>query len=88
MQPPAGPYVLQAGAVIPASLITGQHSDLPGQVTAQVTEDVYDSPTGKTLLIPQGSRLVGQYDAQIAFGQSQTKASREALRRSRLACLC
>ncbi|MBN9137234.1 MAG: TrbI/VirB10 family protein, partial [Phyllobacterium sp.] len=38
---------------------------------AQVTEDVYDSPTGKTLLIPQGSRLVGQYDAQIAFGQSR-----------------
>ena len=56
---------------IPASLITGLRSDLPGQVTAQVTEDVYDSPTGKTLLIPQGSRLVGQYDAQIAFGQSR-----------------
>ena len=57
--------------MIPASLITGLRSDLPGQVTAQVTEDVYDSPTGKTLLIPQGSRLVGQYDAQIAFGQSR-----------------
>ena len=71
VQPPASPYVLQAGAVIPASLITGLRSDLPGQVTAQVTEDVYDSPTGKTLLIPQGSRLVGQYDAQIAFGQSR-----------------
>ncbi len=70
-QPPASPYVLQAGAVIPASLITGLRSDLPGQVTAQVTEDVYDSPTGKILLIPQGSRLVGQYDAQIAFGQSR-----------------
>jgi type IV secretion system protein TrbI len=71
VQPPASPYVLQAGAVIPASLITGLRSDLPGQVTAQVTEDVYDSPTGKTLLIPQGSRLVGQYDAQIAFGQTR-----------------
>ena len=71
VQPPASPFVLQAGAVIPASLITGLRSDLPGQVTAQVTEDVYDSPTGKTLLIPQGSRLVGQYDAQIAFGQSR-----------------
>ena len=71
VQPPASPYVLQAGAVIPASLITGLRSDLPGQVTAQVTEDVYDSPTGKILLIPQGSRLVGQYDAQIAFGQSR-----------------
>lgn len=71
VQAPASPYVLQAGAVIPASLITGLRSDLPGQVTAQVTEDVYDSPTGKVLLIPQGSRLVGQYDAQIAFGQSR-----------------
>ena len=57
--------------MIPASLITGLRSDLPGQVTAQVTEDVYDSPTGKILLIPQGARLVGQYDAQIAFGQSR-----------------
>jgi len=71
VQPPASTYVLQAGAVIPASLITGLRSDLPGQVTAQVTEDVYDSPAGKFLLIPQGARLIGQYDAQIAFGQSR-----------------
>lgn len=68
---PASPYVLQAGAVIPAALLTGMRSDLPGQVTAQVTEDVYDSPTGKVRLIPQGARLVGQYDAQIAFGQTR-----------------
>lgn len=71
VQLPASQYVLQAGAVIPASLITGLRSDLPGQVTAQVTEAVYDSPTGKILLVPQGARLVGQYDAQIAFGQSR-----------------
>ncbi len=71
VQNAASPYVLQAGAVIPASLITGLRSDLPGEVTAQVTEDVYDSPTGKFLLIPQGARLIGQYDAQIAFGQSR-----------------
>jgi type IV secretion system protein TrbI len=71
VQPPASPYLLQAGAVIPASLITGLRSDLPGQVTAQVTEDVYDSPTGKILLIPQGARLIGQYDAQVSFGQSR-----------------
>ena len=57
--------------MIPAALITGLRSDLPGQVTAQVTEDVYDSPTGKVLLIPQGARLVGQYDARISFGQSR-----------------
>ena len=71
VEPPASPYVLQAGAVIPAALITGLRSDLPGQVTAQVTEDVYDSPTGRFLLIPEGARLVGQYDAQIAFGQTR-----------------
>jgi len=68
---PASPYVLQAGAVIPAALLTGMRSDLPGQVTAQVTENVYDSPTGKIRLIPQGARLVGQYDAQIALGQTR-----------------
>jgi type IV secretion system protein VirB10 len=71
VQPPASNYIVQAGAVIPAALITGIRSDLPGQVTAQVTEDVYDSPTGKALLIPQGARLIGQYDAQIAFGQTR-----------------
>ena len=71
VQAPASPYVLQAGAVIPAALLTGLRSDLPGQVTAQVTEDVYDSPSGKFLLIPQGARLVGQYDAQVTFGQSR-----------------
>ena len=65
------PNVLQAGAIIPAALITGLRSDLPGEVTAQVTENVYDSPTGKILLIPQGARLVGQYDAQVTFGQSR-----------------
>ncbi|MBZ9683917.1 TrbI/VirB10 family protein [Mesorhizobium sp. CO1-1-2] len=67
----ASPYVVQAGTVIPAALITGIRSDLPGQTTAQVTENVYDSPTGTYLLIPQGSRLIGQYDSQIAFGQSR-----------------
>ena len=71
IEAPASPYVVQAGAVIPASLITGLRSDLPGEVTAQVTEDVYDSPTGAILLIPQGARLIGQYDAQVAFGQSR-----------------
>lgn len=67
----ASPYVVQAGTVIPAALITGIRSDLPGQVTAQVTENVYDSPTGAYLLIPQGARLIGQYDSQVAFGQSR-----------------
>ena len=67
----ASPYVVQAGTVIPAALITGIRSDLPGQITAQVTEAVYDSPTGKYLLIPQGAKLIGQYDSSVAFGQSR-----------------
>ena len=71
VQTPASRDVVQAGAVIPAALITGLRSDLPGQITAQVTEPVYDSPTGKILLIPQGARLIGQYDAQVQFGQSR-----------------
>jgi type IV secretory pathway VirB10-like protein len=66
---PASPYVVQAGTVIPAALITGLRSDLPGQITAQVTEAVYDSPTGKFLLIPQGAKLIGQYDSSVAYGQ-------------------
>ncbi|MER9868497.1 TrbI/VirB10 family protein [Mesorhizobium sp. M0136] len=69
VMPPASPFVLQAGAVIPAALITGIRSDLPGQITAQVTESIYDSPTGRTLLIPQGTRVIGQYDNGIGFGQ-------------------
>jgi type IV secretion system protein VirB10 len=68
---PASPYVVQAGTVIPAALITGIRSDLPGQITAQVTESVFDSPTGRSLLIPQGTRLIGIYDSQVAFGQSR-----------------
>lgn len=71
MQTPASPYVVQAGAVIAAALITGIRSDLPGAVTAQVTEHVYDSPTGQHVLIPQGSRLIGEYDSEVAFGQSR-----------------
>ena len=67
----AAPAILQAGSVIPAALITGIRSDLPGLVTAQVTQNVYDSPTGRILLIPQGSRLIGDYDADVAFGQNR-----------------
>ena len=65
------PFTLMAGSVISASLITGLNSDLPGLVTAQVTENAYDSVTGRILLIPQGSRLVGSYDSVVAFGQKR-----------------
>lgn len=66
---PASPYVLQAGAVISAALITGIRSDLPGQITAQVTENIYDSPTGRFLLVPQGTRIIGEYSNDVGFGQ-------------------
>jgi type IV secretion system protein VirB10 len=65
------PYLLSAGSVISASLITGLRSDLPGLVTAQITSQVFDSPTGRILLIPQGSRLIGSYDSVVAFGQKR-----------------
>ncbi|MBO6716977.1 TrbI/VirB10 family protein [Terribium terrae] len=68
---PASPYILQAGAVIAAALITGIRSDLPGQITAQVTENIYDSPTGRILLVPQGTRVIGQYNNSVQFGQSR-----------------
>lgn len=68
---PASPNIVQAGSVIPAALITGVRSDLPGQITAQVTANVYDSPTGRILLIPQGARLIGEYDSEIAAGQTR-----------------
>ncbi|NCP00904.1 MAG: conjugal transfer protein TraI [Rhodobacterales bacterium CG15_BIG_FIL_POST_REV_8_21_14_020_59_13] len=61
--------LLQAGSVIPAALITGIRSDQPGLVTAQVTENVYDSLTGRRLLIPQGARLIGEYESDVGFGQ-------------------
>lgn len=67
----SSPNVVQAGSVIPAALITGIQSDLPGQVTAQVTQNVFDSATGRALLIPQGSRLIGAYDSKIAAGQNR-----------------
>jgi type IV secretion system protein VirB10 len=69
LTPALSPNTLAAGSVIAASLITGLRSDLPGLVTAQVTERVYDSATGRILLIPQGARLIGSYDSVVAFGQ-------------------
>ncbi len=71
LERPVSPYQLMAGTIIAASLISGLNSDLPGFVIAQVTEHVYDSVSGRTLLIPQGSRLLGRYDNVTAFGQKR-----------------
>lgn len=71
LQDSVSPYQLMAGTIIPASLITGLNSDLPGRVIAQVTENVYDTAIGRHLLIPQGARIIGTYDSQVAFGQER-----------------
>ena len=71
IQDPVSPYEVMAGTLISASLITGLDSDLPGLVVVQVTQNVFDTVSGKILLIPQGSRLVGTYDSVVAFGQSR-----------------
>ena len=71
LQTPASPYQLMAGTIIAASLVTGLNSDLPGFVIAQVTENVFDSVSGRFLLIPQGARLVGTYDNVVSFGQER-----------------
>ncbi len=68
---PRSPYALRAGFVLPAVLISGINSDLPGQIMAQVSQDVFDTATGKWKLIPQGARLVGQYASDVAYGQAR-----------------
>jgi len=68
---PVSPYILQTGFVIPATLISGVNSSLPGQIMAQVSQNIYDSPVGKWRLIPQGSRLVGTYSSEVEFGQAR-----------------
>jgi len=71
IQEPASPYQVMAGTVLPAVLITGINSDLPGQIIAQLRENVYDSVSGRYLLVPQGTKLIGTYDNQISWGQDR-----------------
>ncbi len=71
VEDPASPYQVMAGTLIPASLVTGINSDLPGTIVAQVTQPVYDTVTGQYVLIPQGSRLIGRYQSEVSFGQNR-----------------
>lgn len=73
LQMPASPYQVMAGTVIAGALVTGIQSDLPGDVIATVTEPVYDTGTGRFLLIPQGSRILGRYNSQVSYGQSRVQ---------------
>lgn len=73
LQMPTSPYQVMAGTVIAGALVTGIKSDLPGDVIATVTEPVYDTATGRFLLIPQGSRILGKYNSQVSYGQSRVQ---------------
>ncbi|RLM14181.1 conjugal transfer protein TrbI [Gibbsiella quercinecans] len=73
LQQPASPYQVMAGTVISGALVTGIKSDLPGDVIATVTEPVYDTASGRYLLIPQGSRILGKYNSQVSYGQSRVQ---------------
>ncbi|QQB33129.1 TrbI/VirB10 family protein [Achromobacter deleyi] len=75
LQMPASPYQVMAGTVVAGALVTGIKSDLPGDVIATVTEPVYDTATGRFLLIPQGSRILGRYNSQVSYGQSRVQVA-------------
>ncbi len=72
---PASEYELTVGTLIPATLISAMNSDIPGNVIAQVSQNVYDSATGAAILIPQGTQLYGTYDARVAYGQRRLPVS-------------
>lgn len=71
LQKPASPFLIQSGSILSAALVTGIRSDVPGQVTAQITQNIYDSLTGNHVLIPQGAKLVGSYQSNVGFGQNR-----------------
>ena len=79
LHPPASPYTVMAGGVIPAVLVSGINSDLPGPILAQVSQNVYDTASGHALLIPQGSRLIGSYHSSASYGQSRVQISWDRL---------
>lgn len=74
VETPMSRYLLRTGSVVPATLLTGLNSDLPGQIVAQVSQNVYDTATGNYLLIPQGTRLIGEYSSRVQYGQSRVFA--------------
>jgi type IV secretory pathway VirB10-like protein len=73
LKAPESPYLITAGSVIPAVLISGINSELPGPILAQVRENVFDTATGRWVLIPQGSKLIGAYKTDAAYGQERVQ---------------
>jgi hypothetical protein len=79
LQPAASPYTVMAGDIIPAVLISGINSDLPGPILAQVSQNVLDNASGKYVLIPQGSRLIGAYQSVNSYGQERVSIAWQRL---------
>ena len=79
LETPSNDFMVRAGTVLPATLISGINSDLPGQIIAQVSQNVYDTATGKYLLIPQGTRLIGAYSSQVTYGQERVMVAWQRL---------
>jgi type IV secretion system protein TrbI len=77
--PPRSPYEIKTGTVIPGILIDAMNSDLPGEIVAQVSQNVYDTATGSHLLIPQGTRIFGRYDSNVSYGQDRLLINWERL---------
>lgn len=71
VEPPRTAYEVRTGSVIPATMISGINSEIPGQIVAQVSQDIFDTPTGRHRLVPQGSKLIGRYDHHVLMGQSR-----------------
>ena len=65
------PLELKTGTVIPSVMVTGINSDLPGNIIAQVSQNVFDTATGRNLLVPQGAKLFGVYDSRVIYGQER-----------------
>jgi type IV secretory pathway VirB10-like protein len=70
MLDPVSEYQIMAGTVLPAMLVTAMNSDIPGEIVAQVSRNIFDSQQ-RHLLIPRGARVIGRYDSQVALGQSR-----------------
>ncbi len=68
---PISPYLVTAGDVIPCIAQGGEDSDTPGQFVGRVSRNVYDSATGRFLLIPQNSKVIGTYDNVVTNGQTR-----------------
>ncbi len=79
LHPPASAFSVMAGSVIPAVLVSGINSDLPGPILAQVSQNVFDSASGKYLLVPQGSRLIGVYQNASTYGQQRVEIAWQRL---------